>query len=223
MKVEKYSLRQKKHAKTKIAIMDAFLKRLEKSRFESISIKVICRDLEISEGTFFNYFPQKRDIIDYYVQLVLLKAISKAEKASLKAGYISLINNLFKELASEIKNINVVYQVIAVLAVSQEKLNRVAITDIEKRLAFPDSPGIEESPAVFIDVFLRDCLEKALKGGELPKKSNIDDILVSLLTILSGTLLAAKVSGIQDYGYHYSRQLKLLFKGLGLKADLNSR
>ena len=73
MRVKEYSLREKKHARTKIAIMNAFIKRLEKTRFDDISIREICKSVEVSEGTFFNYFSEKIDIINYYSHLLFLK------------------------------------------------------------------------------------------------------------------------------------------------------
>jgi len=59
MKEKEYPLREKKHARTKITIMAAFIKCLEKTRFEDISIRQICKSVEVSEGTFFNYFPRR--------------------------------------------------------------------------------------------------------------------------------------------------------------------
>jgi hypothetical protein len=42
MSEEKYSLRKKKHAKTKKALTDAFIEKLKTTRFCDISIKQIC-------------------------------------------------------------------------------------------------------------------------------------------------------------------------------------
>jgi len=43
--------------------------------------------------------------------------------------------------------------------------------------------------------------------------------LVSLMTIMGGTLMAAKFGSIKDCAYHYMRQLNLLWKGLGVKTQ----
>ncbi|MDD5613968.1 MAG: TetR/AcrR family transcriptional regulator [Candidatus Omnitrophica bacterium] len=220
MKAKDYSLREKKHARTKIAIMNAFLKHLEKNRFESIAIRQICKDSEISEGTFFNYFPQKIDIVNYYVQLAVLRAVWLAQKESAQRSCLNSINILFSKLAADIKNINIVYQLIAALATRQERPKKIAVTEVEKKLAFPDCPGIEHARAIFIDDFLKESLKGALKKGELSKGTDIDDVLISLLAILGGTLLAAKLSKIGDYKYHYNRQLKILWKGLNARPFL---
>lgn len=218
MKVREYSLRERKHAKTKIAIMNAFIKSLEKTRFDDISIRQICKSVEVSEGTFFNYFPEKIDIINYYMHLIILKDVWKAQREAPEGKYLAFINALFRKLAEELKSVNIIYQLVAILTVQQERPRKITITDLEKRLAFPDCPGIENIPSLFIDDFLKECLKGALKNKELPKNTDINDVLVSLLAILGGTLLAAKLGNIKDYTYHYMRQLKLLWKSLGAKA-----
>ena len=218
MKVREYSLRERKHAKTKIAIMNAFIKRLKKSRFENISILQICKDVEISEGTFFNYFSQKLDIINYYLYFLFLKVLWKTKKETPQGKYLASIEAVFKNAAQELDNINIIYQIISILIMQRERPKAITISNIEKRLAFPDYDGIEDIPVAFIDHFFEECLKAALKNGELPKKTNIDDVLVSLMAILGGTLLAAKLGNIKDHAYHYIRQLKLLWKGLEVKV-----
>jgi len=215
---KEYSLREKKHAKTKIAIMNAFIKRLKKSRFENISIRQICKDVEISEGTFFNYFSEKLDIINYYLHLLFLKVLWKTRKEVPQGKYLASIEAVFKNAAAELDNINIIYQIISILIMQRERPKAITISNIEKRLAFPDYDGIEDIPVAFIDHFFEECLKAALKNGELPKKTNIDDVLVSLMAILGGTLLAAKLGNIKDHAYHYIRQLKLLWKGLEVKV-----
>jgi len=68
-----YSLREKKFVKTKVSLMQAFMSRLKTTRFANISIKEVCESVEVSEGTFYNYFPQKVDVVYYYKSLVSVK------------------------------------------------------------------------------------------------------------------------------------------------------
>ena len=219
MVAEEYSLRERKHAKTKIAIMDAFIKRLEKTRFDDISIREICKSVEVSEGTFFNYFAEKIDIIDYYSSLLFLKIFWKTQNEVPAGKYLTAIESVFKNVATELNNINIIYQIISAIIMQRERPKATLISDSEKHFAFPDYKEIEDIPVVFIDAFLEQCLKEAVKNGELPKKTNVDDVLVSLLTILGGTLLATKFTNIKSQAYHYLRQLNLLWKGLGVKTN----
>ena len=218
MKTEVYSLRQRKHARTKLAIMNAFIKRLEKSRLEDISIRQICKSVEISEGTFFNYFPQKLDIINYYKYLMFLRIIWQARQDAPPDKCLALIRAAFKRMAEESKNASIIYQIIAVMIVQQEMPKKAVISDIEKQIAFPGCPGIENISSVCIDDFIKECLKGAVHNGELPSDTRVDDVLVSLMAIIGGTLLAAKFADVKDRSYHYMRQLELLWKGLGAKV-----
>jgi len=221
MEIEEYSLRERKYAKTKITLMNAFIKRLEKVRFDDISIRQICKSVEVSEGTFFNYFPEKIDIINYYMNLMFLKVVAKARKDVPGGQYIPLIDAIFVRMSEELLNYNnIVYQTISLMIVQLERPKTVAISNLEKQIFSPGSKGIENVRVMLIDDFLRECLVGAVNNGELPKDIKIDDLLVSLMTILGGTLLAAKFAQIKDRSYHYTRQLRFLWNGLGVKKAM---
>jgi AcrR family transcriptional regulator len=211
-----YSLREVKHARTKIALMNAFIERLRNSRFEDIAIKDVCRSAEISEGTFFNYFPGKIDVITYYVNLMTMKLIWQARKKASQGKSIALINAFFKELADEFAKINIKYELISIMVVQHERPKKATISDIEKHLYFPDLAGIEGIAPLLIDEFFMECLQGAQKNGELPGSVNIDDALVSLITIMVGTMIAVKFNDVENLKYQYMRQLQILWKELGV-------
>ncbi len=217
MKTKDYPLREKKHARTKVGLMNAFMDRLKKSWFDDISIKEVCRVAEIAEGTFFNYFPEKIDVIGYYLQLLTLKMIWKAKQEIPVGKNLPLINSIFSQLGEELAHVNVIYQILSVLLLQSEKPKKVEISDLEKKLAFPDQEGIENGSSKMLDTWFKECLGAARKNGELPSKTNIDDVQVALMTILSGTLIAIKFGNGQKLGYHYKRQLQALWHGLGVK------
>ncbi|HPB68589.1 MAG TPA: TetR/AcrR family transcriptional regulator [Candidatus Omnitrophota bacterium] len=218
METKEYSLRERKHAQTKIALMNAFIKRLERTRFEEISIREICKIVEVSEGTFFNYFSAKIDIIHYYSSLVFLKVFWKAQKESPTGKHLAFIEAIFKNVAVEISNGNIIYPMLSIMIMQKEKPKVAVVSDIEKRFLFPDCPGIENVPIKFIDAILADCLNAAYKNGELPRTTKIDDAQISLMTILGGTVLATRFTNTKDQTYHFMRQLRLLWKGMGVKV-----
>ena len=224
MAVKEYSLREVKHAKTKISIMNAFIKRLEKTRFDEISIREICKSVEVSEGTFFNYFPEKIDIINYYMNLMFIEVIWKARKDAPSGKYLALINAFFARIAEEMLTYdNIVYQIISLTIVQRERPKTVAISNLEREIYFPNYEGTENIQTMLVDDFLKECLVGAVKNGELPKDVKIDDALVSLTTILVGTLLAVKFSNIKDKSYHYRRQLQFFWNGLGARKVLSPK
>ncbi|MCX6992689.1 MAG: TetR/AcrR family transcriptional regulator [Kiritimatiellaeota bacterium] len=214
-----YSLREVKHARTKIALMNAFIERLRNSRFEDISIKDVCQSAEISEGTFFNYFPEKIDVITYYVNLMTMELIWKARQKAAKGRSIALLNAFFETLADDLIKINIKYELISIMIVQHERPKKAVIPDIEKHLFFPDLAGIEDISPLLIDEFFRECMEGALKNGELPGSVNIDDALVSLITIMVGTMIAIKFANTKDIKHHYRRQLQVFWTELGVKKQ----
>lgn len=214
---KEYSLREIKHARTKITIMKIFIAALEKARYDDISIRCICRDAEISEGTFFNYFPEKIDIIHFFIQAILLKAIWQSRQFVPERHKLVLIETVFENLAGSINNANIMYQLIAAMMDQRELPKRGGVAPIERELLFPGCTGIEGVRDSGMEEFLTDCLKGAVKNGEIPKNANIDDMVVSLVTILTGTLLATKFADKDNNNivYHFKRQLAILWSGIG--------
>ncbi|MDD5019321.1 MAG: TetR/AcrR family transcriptional regulator [Candidatus Omnitrophica bacterium] len=221
---KEYSLRERKHAKTKIAIMNAFIKRLEKTRFDDISVRQICKDVDVSEGTFFNYFPEKIDIINYYMHLEFLKVVWKSRKDVPEGACVALIDAVLENLGKELLRYdNIIYQLIALMIVQRQRPKPLSISDLERQIYLPDCEGIENIKVMLPDDFFSECLKEAVRHGELSKDIRIDDLQVSLMTILSGTLLAAKFAANKDMVYHFRRQLQFLWKGLGTKRAAGGR
>jgi hypothetical protein len=212
-----YSLREKKHAKTKIAIMNAFIERLKYSRFDDIPIREVYQDAEVAERTFFNYFSEKTDVVLYYVRLATLKMIWQAEKETPAGRYLPLISSFFSQMSEKWGSNNLTYQIISVLLAQSDKPKKVAISALERKLVFPYCKGIEEAPSVDLDEWLKECVILAKKNGELPAEAKVNDVVVSLLTIITGTLLTTRFSNNNNRGYHYTRQLQFLWRGLGAK------
>ena len=217
MELKDYSLRERKHAKTKIIIVKAFIDALEKSQYEDISVRSICKRVDISEGTFFNYFSEKLEILDYYTQLLFLKVSWETRQEAGEEDFPYFLDVLFRKLAEEQKNPNILYKMVSVLLVQKERPRKTEVSELERKLLFPNCPGIENIPLAAPGEFFLSCLEKARENGKIPAGVKMEDLKVSLNSILIGTMLALKFEEQNNKGYHYERQLKLLWKALGIK------
>ncbi|MFB3896639.1 MAG: TetR/AcrR family transcriptional regulator [bacterium] len=217
MKVKEYTLREKKHAKTKLAIMQALMQRLKHNRFDNISIRELCQDTEIAEGTFFNYFPEKIDVVNYYICLTTLKMIWVSQKEATPGKYLSLIEALFSHVSDYHFNNNVSFQILSVLLSRLQKPKNIIISSLEKKLAYPDCPGIEDIPVMLLDDWMKQYIHLAIKNNELPLNTNINDLIISLMTIVSGTSLAMQLEKDRSNNYHYLRQLKAVWLTFGAK------
>ncbi len=218
MNRKEYSLRATKHARTKLAIMRVFMERLKRDRFESISIIKVCKDAEVAQGTFFNYFPEKIDVLAYYLRLTMAKMIWAAERNSVAGRCLAKIETVFAQVSKEWENSNLSCQILSVLLGQTERPRWVEISAAEKRLAFPRCEGIEDTPDECFGEWLKKCVSSAIKNGEIPRGTDEADILISLTTIMFGTFLAVRFHGCGRREYHYKRQLHILWKSMGVKG-----
>jgi AcrR family transcriptional regulator len=77
------SLRERKYAQTKVNLLRTTVAKLNEKRLDEISVRELCDEVFISEATFFNYFPQKSDLLVYYIKLWSLEMQWHIEKDGL--------------------------------------------------------------------------------------------------------------------------------------------
>lgn len=210
-------LRERKHAKTKVDLTMAFVERLKSARLEDISIKAVCDSIDVSEGTFYNYFPAKIDLIYYYQQLTLLKIMWVTRRRAKDDSPLHRIDVFFDVFAKEINHPYLLYELISILVGQKVKPKHMDITSAERLYAFPKSKGIEDISTMSLEDFLHKNLKEAAQQGELPPGVNLNDIMIFLLTIIAGVPLAISYENFNTLGSHFKKQLSFLWKGLGRK------
>ncbi|MDD5259701.1 MAG: hypothetical protein PHD29_07020 [bacterium] len=223
MAQEAYSLRERKHAKTKLALMRAFIERLKTQRFEEISISELCADLDVAEGTFFNYFPRKIDVIRYFTDLSSIHVIWQTEQRMNKKTYLDKIDNIFYYLGEEIENnTNLIYEIIAASIGQKQAMEQMTkITKAEKHFAFPGCAGIEDirPPSMLFEGYFEEVIKKAVKSEELPQAVNIRTTVLFLNMLMAGLPLAIKKDKLKNIRSINREMLELLWKALGRKYD----
>jgi AcrR family transcriptional regulator len=221
MDQNKYSLRERKYAKSKISLARAFIERLKTHRFEEISITELCASTDVSEGTFFNYFPQKLDLIHYIGALSGIHVIWKTHQKADKDCYLSLIDTVFDYMSENFKNHNLVANIASTIIRQKQLHHVIKITRAEKYFAFPGCAGIEDinPPSILFEDYFEEILKKAVKNMELPETTDVYDAVLFLKTIMAGIPLAIKREKIKDLKFWNRKMLKLLWKALGRKYD----
>ncbi|MBU0469289.1 MAG: TetR/AcrR family transcriptional regulator [Candidatus Omnitrophica bacterium] len=218
MTLEKdYSLREKKISKTKIALMNEFVKRLEVTRFNDISIKDVCDSVEVSEATFYNYFPKKSDLVQYFKELLTLKTIWEVEQKGSKMTPIEKIDLFFSVQADNMPNTNAFYELVSIFTGEKMRNIRLQLSASDKYYAFPDCEGIEEMPSMLFEEFLAAAMKQAIKDGIIVTKTKPADIVIGLMTIFVGIPLAIEEKDFVNLKNHYKKQLSVFWKGLGAK------
>lgn len=217
MEEQHFPLRERKHAKTKVALTMAFVERLKSARLDDISIKEVCDSVEVSEGTFYNYFPAKIDLIYYYQQLMDLKIIWETQRRAKKDSPLQCIDVMFDVLVQQIKHPYLLYELISIFVGQKVRPQHIDIPRAERLYAFPNCKGIEDIHIMSLEDFLYKNLAEAAKQEELPKKVDLNDVLVLLMTIIVGVPLAISYENFNALGPHYKKQLSFLWEGLGRK------
>lgn len=209
------SLRERKMAQTKIAIMEAVIAMLAERPFVELSVREISEAVDISEMTFFNYFPSKSDVVVYFVQVWSVRVQWEMDRTfAAKGSYLQAIEALFAETARVmVQSPGVMAEIVAFQALKRAPVGFQPMSQAEYDRLFPGRKGIEAiEPRGVTDLF-RQMLLAAVEAGELPSTSNIDVALLMLANIFFGTALIAP-QGRPDPWTLYRQQLALVWRGL---------
>jgi AcrR family transcriptional regulator len=178
-------------------------------------VKSLCERVQISEATFFNYFPRKDALIAYLDKLWTLELSWYGRQAAAQHEGLAVIEALFRYTAIQVqKKPGLMGEIIAYEARDREHAPRPEITRAERAMAFPDLDGIEEIEVDNLEALLKTALMQAIKQGELPENTLIPAAMVGLVSIFYGVPLAIQHSNPSSIGPMYRQQLELLWAGL---------
>ena len=139
------SLRERKHAQTKIALAEAVMERLKTKRLKDISVKEVCETIPVSEVTFYNYFPKKTDVLVYILQLWHLEMQWHLLGWEEEKSNLEVIEAYFDFAAQGVEEYpGVMAEAMAYFTQKRGCMHFDDLSSAEKILAFPELPGIEE-------------------------------------------------------------------------------
>jgi len=203
-------LRERKYAATKAALTRAVAVRLKQLSLEEIAVKEICAEAQVSEATFFNYFPTKAAVVGYRVQLWSIEA-QWAMAQCLAAGdpHLKAVRVMFDTAArGEETTPGIMREVLIYQA--RHALEFPPLTRAEYALHFPEKVGIDVIQADGLREMLAAQLIAARAAGELAPQLDLEAFMVTLMSVffLTPILLESRKSGsIRDA---YRRQLDIL-------------
>lgn len=211
--------RQKKQAKTKLALLDALVERLSAGeRYDSVRIRDLCAMAKISESSFFNYFPAKEALLVYFVQIWSLEVGWYARELLAKGDPLAAIEELFARTAAMVAiNPHIMAEIIAFQARGCGTVTPGEVSIVERLLAHPDLPGVEELPARGLDAILPELLAQAKLSGQIPGEVDEQLVYVALLSIFFGTPVVLRGCGPETLGEMWKAQLALIWRSIGRK------
>jgi len=212
-------LRQRKFARTRIALARVVAEALGEETFAEVPVKRLCRAAEVSEATFFNYFARKQDLMAYLAHLWVLELGWHVQQAEGETSGLQVVDKLFAEVARTCeRRPGVLAELLAWIARGGTLQSGLDISGLEKQLAFPELAGIESVPVKGLDAWLMPQLEAAVARGELPENTLRPLLLSALLSVLLGVPLTLLASDPARIAPVYRQQLALVLAGIRAAA-----
>jgi AcrR family transcriptional regulator len=210
--MKELSLRERKHAGTKAALLNAILARLGDQTLDDIAVKDVCREVMVSEATFFNYFASKQDVIIYSVQLWSIEVAWEMQAVRARGGgHLEAIRTLFEVTAAKAKKTpGLMAEILARQALMREPVVYAPLTLAEYREHFPGKTGIEAVEGQALDQLILGPLAMAQEAGELPQDVDPQVLGMSLIAIFFVTPVLVTMGLGEDVGAAYRRQLDQL-------------
>lgn len=208
------SLRERKHARTRLALVSALQDALERQSFAELPVKSLCHTVEVSEATFFNYFASKSNLLEYAIQFWLLELQLALHSRQPEPGMRS-IEAVFSYFALQCKNRpGFMRAFLGWLANGGVLSSDMAPTELERQLAWPDQEQASTVKSYALDALLAQQLEQAVSKNQLPGNILIPTLLTALIALLFGIPLALLSSDPERIGSMYQQQLQIFWSGV---------
>ncbi len=206
--------REKNTAKNKRSLVDALLNRIKIEKFSAIKISDLCKDAAVSQASFYNYFPQKVDMVIYFIQLWTLETSWYALIDSKTGEGLGVIESIFVRMADSIRDHpEIIGEVIAFQATNKMPDHWPSINDAEKQLAFPNLNGIETIEAKGLDGIILPNLQAAVQRGELPENTPLMSLMIALTSLFFGVPILRDNFPPEALEGIISEQLQLIWAG----------
>ncbi|HEB98337.1 MAG TPA: TetR family transcriptional regulator [Thiotrichales bacterium] len=210
----KIPLRVRKQARTRLKLARLLTERLEDQNLEALAVRELCEAAEISEATFFNYFPKKTDLLAYLGRLWTLELQWHAARAAEQAPGLASIHAVFDRAAAQFQaSPGAMLEYLALLARRRERSGPLPLDTADRLLAFPDHPGIETLPDRSLETVFAEQLRLAIDRGELPPNTHLNTLMAALATLFHGTILAVGRANPGAVRGLYRQELNLLWAG----------
>jgi len=210
-RLEELPLRAKKAGKTRLALLDALVEALREKPFEHIRVKDLCKQVGVSEPTFFNYYGGKHDVLVFYVRLWSIEVQCKLAKMNGSAE--AQMRRLFEMTAEHfLHSPRVMYEIIAYQMRQGNPPRSKPPTEAELYMRFPDEAEIDSFAPVPVHLMLAHLLKQAIQKGELPKDLQETKAVRAFVSLFFGA--PASTPQVEELPEVYDQTITLLWQGL---------
>jgi AcrR family transcriptional regulator len=208
-------LRARKRAQTRSALCAALVSRLSTRTLDDIGVAELCTEAGISQGTFFNYFPAKADLLTHFIRLWSLQVAVVARDAEARsASPLGAIEAIFASTAEGVSAApGLMLETIAHQARMPVDLELPPIELAERALLLPDTHDVMSLPADGLGDVIPPLLGKAVAVGELPADADAEALMLAVASVFFGVPLVLGRRAPQAIGPMWQRQLRLVWAG----------
>ena len=182
------SLREHKAAKIKLSILQTTLELIDKDSFDKLHVNQICERVGISKVTFFKYFPQKEDILLYYMRVWCFQRCVELSQEP-KNG-IEGIRFLFDKVCySYERTPGLFLGLVSYLNRLDMPVRPFPLKLIERQMLYPDVEKILEVDVLSMDQLFENFLLEAIFNKDITKTSDTKQLVLLLDSLLFGTIM----------------------------------
>jgi len=212
--MNKIGLRERKTARLKVGLAETLVELLEQRPLEEISIREICEAHEISEATFFNYYPRKQDVLGYFIQLWRLEMSWVAQQAATVSG-LEAIDAIFEHASGQLAQFPAFMgEMLAYQARLRDWPQGVEIGLAERLQAFPELEGIESLTPEGLESIFSGLVGRAIEQGELPQGTDREAVILALVSLFFGVPMQMRLYEPERIAELYEKELQLLWRGV---------
>lgn len=205
----KISLREKKKAKTKLALLQASLDLGGERSFRQVLVEDICQEADVSKVTFFKFFPQKEDLLIYFMSVWQAQCYLELLDCG-KRGWEAVRHIYGKVTEDAEKHPGIMLSLISFLAEQKMHPWVPELSEAELWLLFPERDSVEGVAEVTLDRIFGRCVKEIREDGQLVAHVTDEEAVVLLFSIFYGAYLSAHLFRSKDYMAYYEMHLKLL-------------
>lgn len=213
METIEVGVREKKSARIKLDILIASVQLVGKKSFTDLYVEDICDRAGTSKVTFFKYFPQKDDILLYYLRTWCLdRAVELYHQP--KEG-IDGILYLFDKVADTYeRNPGLILSLISYFTSLSRPPSPFPIKSVERRILYPREEHLDKIQIMSIHQMMEKFLLEAIFKKQITQSSHTKELANLFITVLYGSIVTAHLEQISPIRAFFRRNIDTLLKGL---------
>ena len=205
-------IREKKSAKIKLQVLEVTLRLLGKQSFKDLYVDQICEEVKISKVTFFKYFPQKEDILLYYLRVWCLENIIKNSQ---KPEGVDRIKAIFESMGNTYeKHPGLILSLISYITSNTKPYSPFAFRPIERSLMFPEIENVLDFELLSIPQMFEKYLLEAVFLNQIQRNRDTKELSHLFLSTLYGSIITCHLRQVDSINVLMKRNVDVLIKGL---------